>query len=149
MGMMPAPRGIMARWCRRSSSILREHTYHATRRIVRHPQSLLCHVRTLQEEERETGVPIPTQPKQMGSQLKLCLGKNREDKIQTSMKQNWIESKKTRKDPACLRYHCGIETEQDPVGSSWVRKPLHVPCFLFVGNGFRLLDLSLSSKEQI
>lgn len=146
---MPAPRGIMARWCRRSSNILREHTYHATRRILRHPQSPFSHGRTLEEEERETDVPIPIQPKQMGSQLKLCLRKSREDKIQTSMKQNWIESKKTRKDSACLRYYYGTETEQDPMGSSRVGKPLHVPCFLFVGNSFRLLDLSLSSKKQI
>ena len=33
------------------------------------------------------------------------------------------------------------EAEQDPLGPSWVQKPLCVPHFLFVEKGFSLLSL--------
>lgn len=34
-----------------------------------------------------------------------------------------------------VTYHCGNETEQDPIGTSQVQKPLRVPYCLFVQKG--------------
>ena len=44
---------------------------------------------------------------------------------------------------------CGPETKQDPGGSSWVQKPLPVPCFLFAGKRLQPPRPSLISKGQI
>ena len=39
------------------------------------------------------------------------------------------------------------EAEQDPLGPSWVQKPLCVPHFLFVVKGFSLLGLPWVPKS--
>lgn len=41
------------------------------------------------------------------------------------------------------------ETEQDPVGLSYLQKPFHVPHFIFVGEKFQLPRPSLDFKGQI
>jgi len=42
----------------------------------------------------------------------------------------------------------GLETEQDPVGPSWVQKPLHVP-FLVCRKRFQALSQSTKGQIQL
>ena len=41
------------------------------------------------------------------------------------------------------------ETEQDPVGPSWIQKPFHVPLLLFVEKDFSLQDLPRVPKDSL